>query len=324
MQPLALSRPPWRLPREGWAWVAMALGVGLLWPSSASLYYGLMSGGWHMTDATVTYSTLRWERRWHDVDIRYTYVVDGHEYTGDRWCYSFFINRQRVRAVQMSATQAAYPVGTRTRVAVDPHDPARSVLEPGPHYDDLLWIGGGFMFALTGLLSGRKDDASPAAVARKAAAASAIRSGSHRYRSAVVLASIGLLILSLGLYRIYDAVVSASWPTVEGHVLYSKTGGSNSGGNYQTEIRYEYFMAGRRFSGAASLLGRHDETVALSKAHPVGQVVVVHYDPRNPELSAIVTGINWHHTVLPIVALVFFLFAALAKGLADAERRRVD
>ena len=41
-------------------------------------------------------------------------------------------------------------------------------------------------------------------------------------------------------------------------------------------------------------------------------------------LSAIVTGINWHHSVLPIVALVFFLFAALAKGLADAERRRVD
>jgi hypothetical protein len=220
----------------------------------------------------------------------------------------------------MSATQAAYPVGTRTRVAVDPRNPARSVLEPGAHYDDLLWIGGGLMFALTGLMSGRKDDASPAAAARKAAAANAIRSGSARYRAAAVLASIGLLILSLGLYRIYDGMVSASWPTVEGHVLYSKTGSGNSAGNYQTEIRYEYFMTGRRFSGAASLFSRHDEAVALSKAHPVGQMVVVHYDPKTPELSAIVTGINWHHSVLPIIALVFFLLAALAKGVADAER----
>jgi hypothetical protein len=280
------------------------------------LYYGLVSSGWRMTDATVTYSTLRSERRWRDVDIRYTYVIDGHQYKGDRWRYSFFINRQRVRAIAMSATQAAYPVGTRTRVAVDPRKPARSVLEPGAHYDDLLWIGGGLMFALTGLLSARKDDASPAAAARKAAAANAIRSGSHRYRAAAVLASIGLLILSLGLYRIYDGMVSASWPTVEGHVLYSKTGS----GNYQTEIRYEYFMTGRRFSGAASLFSRHDEAVALSKAHPVGQVVVVHYDPKTPELSAIVTGINWHHSVLPIIALVFFLLAALAKGVADTER----
>jgi hypothetical protein len=320
LQLLAVRRTPWGLPREGWAWVAIALGVGLLWPSSSSLYYGLVSSGWRMTDATVTYSTLRSERRWRDVDIRYTYVIDGHQYKGDRWRYSFFINRQRVRAIAMSATQAAYPVGTRTRVAVDPRNPARSVLEPGAHYDDLLWIGGGLMFALTGLLSGRKDDASPAAAARKATAANAIRSGSARYRAAAVLASIGVLILSLGLYRIYDGMVSASWPTVEGHVLYSKTGSGNSAGNYQTEIRYEYFMAGRRFSGAASLFSRHDEAVALSKAHPVGQMVMVHYDPKNPELSAIVTGINWHHSVLPIIALVFFLLAALAKGVADAER----
>jgi len=322
LAPLAVSRTPWRLPRERWAWVAMALGLGLLWPSSISLYYGLLSSGWRMTDATVTYSTLRSERRWEDVDIRYTYVVDGHEYRGDRWCYSFFINRQRTRPVAMIAKQAEYPVGTRTRVAVDPHNPARSVLEPGPHFDDLLWIGGGLMFLLTSLLSGREDERKPGAAAREAAAERPARPGSHRYRTALVLASIGLLIMSLGLYRIYDRLLSASWPTVEGRVLYSNTGGGNAAGNHQTVISYEYFMADRRLSGAASLFAGHDETVALAKSHPVGQAVAVHYDPKHPERSAIVTGINWHYYVLPIIALVFLLLAALARAVADAKRER--
>jgi hypothetical protein len=298
----------------------MALGLGLLWPGSSSLYYGLLSSGWRMTDATVTYSTMRDERRWRDVDIRYTYVVDGHEYRGDRWCYRFFINRQRTRTVEMLATQAEYPVGTRTRVAVDPHNPARSVLEPGPHFDDLLWIGGGLFFLLTGSLPG-KGARTPGAAGREAAAERATRPGSHRYRTALVLASIGLLIMSLGLYRIYGRLLSASWPTVEGRVLYSNTSAGNAAGNHQTVISYEYFLAGRRLSGAASLLAGHDETIALAKSHPVGQAVAVHYDPKHPERSAIVTGINWHYYVLPFIAAVFFLLAALAKGVADARTK---
>ena len=313
-----VNRPSSRLPREGWAWVAMALGLGLLLPSSTSLYYGLVSGGWRMTDATVTFSTLRSERRWQDVDIRYTYAVEGHQYLGERWCYSFFINRQRTRTVAMLAKQAEYPVGTRTRVAVDPHDPARSVLEPGPHFDDLLWIGAGLMFLLTGALSGRKKE--PTTL--EAAAARATRRQPHRYRTALVLTLIGLLIMSVGLYRIYDRLLSASWPTVEGHVLYSHTSGGNGSGNNLTVISYEYLMAGRRLSGTASLYAGHDETVSLAKWHPAGQVIAVHYDPKHPERSAILTGINWHYYVLPILALLFLLLAVLAKAVA--VRRSAD
>lgn len=321
MQPPEVNRPFLRLPRERWAWVAMALGLGLLWPSSTSLYYGIISSGWRMTDATVTFSTLRSERRWQDVDIRYTYTVEGHEYRGDRWCYSFFINRQRTRTVAMLAKQAEYPVGTRTRVAVDPHDPARSVLEPGPHFDDLLWIGAGLMFLLTGWSSGRKDERMAGAAGREAAAARP-RPEPHPHRTALVLGVIGLLVMSLGLYRIYDRLLDASWPTVEGRVLYSHTSGGNTSGNHLTVISYEYLLAGHRLSGTASLYAFHDETVALAKSHPVGQAVAVHYDPKHPERSAIVTGINWHYYVLPTIALVFFLFAALAKAVADAKRDR--
>jgi len=307
------------MPRERWAWVSMALGFGLLWFSTQSLYYGITSSGWPKADATITYSTAYESRRFPRVDIRYRYAVDGNEYTGDEFRYSFYMNRQRMRAIEIAAAQAAYPVGTRTRVAVDPHDPSRSVLEPGPHFDDLLWIGAGLMFALTGLLSGRTGRARPPTSDTTATAAA--RSGKHRYQVALALACIGFFLMSLGLYRIYAVIAASSWPTVEGRVLYSKTGSAGSAGNHLTEIRYEYFLRGQRYGGATSLLGRHDQSFALSKSHPVGQAVEVHYDPANPQRSVIETGITWHHFMLPLYGVVVLLLAALAKGVANALSR---
>lgn len=304
------------MPRERWAWVAMALGFGLLWFSSQSLYYGIVSSGWPKADATITYSTAHESRRFPRVDIRYSYTVDGNGYTGDGFRYSFYMNRQRMRAIEIAAAQAAYPVGTHTRVAVDPRNPLRSVLEPGPHFDDLLWIGAGLMFALTGLLSGRTERAPPSTC--DPAAEAAARSGKHRYQIAMALACISFLLMSLGLYRIYAGIAASSWPTVEGRVLYSRTGSADSAGNRLTEVRYEYFLAGQRYGGAASRLGRPEHSFALSKSHPVGQAVEVHYDPANPQRSVIETGITWHHFMLPLYAVVVLLFAALAKGVADA------
>jgi hypothetical protein len=108
----AVNPSSWGMPRERWAWVAMALGFDLLWFSSQSLYYGVVSSGWPNADATITYSTAHQSRRFPRVDIRYSYAVDGNEYTGDGFRYSFYMNRQRMRAIEIAAAQAAYPVGT--------------------------------------------------------------------------------------------------------------------------------------------------------------------------------------------------------------------
>ena len=172
------------------------------------------------------------------------------------------------------------------------------------------------MFAVSGLLPRVTKRGSPSP---SATAAAETRPGRPRSRLAVALACISFLLMSLGLYRIYAGVAASSWPTVEGRVLFSKTGGGNSSGDYRTEICYEYFLAGQRYSGAASLVGRHDESFAVLKSHSGAQAVEVHYDPANPQRSVIETGITWHHFMLPLYAVIVLLFAALAQGVADAR-----
>jgi hypothetical protein len=272
-----------------------------------------------MADATITYSQAHETPRTREVDIRYAYVVGGREYQGDRWRFSFFMNRRQMRSIEVTATQAAYPVGTHLRVAVDPSDPHLSVLEPGPRYDDLLWSVGGLVIGVTGLSSGRKERRSGGADSAQTPLGSDAGLASPRSRTARGLAAIGAVVLATALCWIYQRVISESWPTVEGRVLYSSTGGADSVGNHQTEIRYEYFIAGQRQLGAASLLARHGEAVALSQSHHVGQSVKVHYDPNDPARSEIDPKLSWRDAILPLIALVIFAFAGLAQRVASRK-----
>ena len=112
------------------------------------------------------------------------------------------------------------------------------------------------------------------------------------------------------------------WPITPGHVLFSKiTVGTSSGGNHQTEVRYEYVLDGQRYVGSASLVAGLDEARALMRTYPAGNDVPVHYDPSRPERSLLVTQLNWHHAVLPAFALVFFLLAGMARAVGRARGR---
>jgi hypothetical protein len=122
------SRPSGTWPRERWAWVSMALGAGILWFSCQWLYFGLVSRWWTTTTGTGTYSSAHESRRYRSVDIRYKYAVDGLEYEGDRFRYGYTTALGRLTSIEVSAAQAAYPVGSHPRVYVDPRHPARSVL----------------------------------------------------------------------------------------------------------------------------------------------------------------------------------------------------
>lgn len=295
----------------------MALGIALLCYCLPTLYFGVVSPGWHTTEGNVTYSTSHESRRRSDVDVRYTYSVDGRVYSGDRWSYR--VSLSSMRSQDVSATQAAYPVGSHPQVSVDPHDSARSVLEPGPHWDDLIWVGAGLMFLVGSGLPGRPQ--------RNSATLSGTDDASSSAQMRLVLtfpratAGAGILLLGFGVYRIYDVMLGASWPTVEGRVLYSSMSDPLSVGNRQTEIRYEYFLAGQRHSGSASLRAGNDEARALKEAHPVGQTVTVHYDPSHPEHSTIQTTLNWHYSVLPAFACLMFLLARLASAVTAAGAR---
>lgn len=308
----------WRLPRARWEWIALALGIALLCYTLPILYFGIVSRGWGTTEGTVTYSQSRETRRRSDVDIRYTYAVRGHQYSGERWRYDLAINS--TRSIEVSATQAAYPVGSHPPVWVDPDNPARSVLEPGPDWAALIWIGAAFMFVAGSGMPGRAERTSM--TASSAVDAASPQPARPRHGFAQVMAGIGIVILGVGLLRIYGVMQGAAWPTVEGRVLYSNTAGTGSDSVRQAEIRYEYYFAGRRHTGSASWRAGRDETRALAASHRVGQAVTVHYDPSNPSRSAIVTDLNWHYAVLPAIAVIFLLLAALAKAATRSSSGR--
>lgn len=335
-------RPCGTWPRERWAWVSMGLGAGILWFSGQWLYFGLVSRWWTTTTGTVTYSSAHESRRYRSVDIRYRYAVDGREYEGDRFRYGYTTAMGRLSSIEVSAAQAAYPVGSHPRVYVDPRQPSRSVLEARAPVEDLLWVGGGLMFLLTPFVRTRRSSplgpasasasdstkapgatgiAEPTTASTDAASPSAA-AGSPRHRAAKALAWLGILTLALGAYRIERVIRAKSWPITPGHVLFSKiTVGTSSGGNHQTEVRYEYVLDGQRYVGSASLVAGLDEARALMRTYPAGNDVPVHYDPSRPERSLLVTQLNWHHAVLPAFALVFFLLAGMARAVGRARGR---
>jgi len=67
------------------------------------------------------------------VDIAYTYMVGGVEYTGHRYRYD-----ERHGAFDYAATARGFPAGARRRVYYNPANPADSVLNPGLDGCDLL------------------------------------------------------------------------------------------------------------------------------------------------------------------------------------------
>ena len=309
-------------PRLSFAGAAAILGGALFVGGTVPLFFGYASAGWPVADATIVYSTARTGgRRPDSVDIRYVYRVNDREYKGDRWRYSFFMNRSRT--LETSATQASYPVGTQTRVAVDPRNPARSVLEPGYQGVDLLWVCSGVLIAGVGQL-GRRRARVPTPVGAPSGPSpvtSASRPGRH-YALPIALLVLATLALGLGLERIRGALASDDWPVVDGRVLYSAFGAANSTGSHPIEIRYEYFLGGIRHVGAYSGVAGREEALSVVRTRKQGDTVPVHYDPAHLGRSAIITGINWRYFVLPVIAVVLLLLAALAKAVADTDRKR--
>jgi hypothetical protein len=105
-------------------WLTLSLG--------SCLYLCLTSLHWPTVPVQVTLSGVNTGSsnlgNWWSPDVRYEYQLDGHVYRSSnvRYLMPVFYHREEATAVQ-----AAYPLGTQTKAAYDPHNPERSVLEPG-------------------------------------------------------------------------------------------------------------------------------------------------------------------------------------------------
>jgi len=115
----------------GALFAALAM-FGVLWAMSEAVS-AHASEHWPRTLGSIVTSTVSVEHdgygRMYAADIRYQYVVDGHEYTCDRVRFGGFWSFARRRPADTLTKR--FPVGAPVTVAYDPAKPSRGVLEPG-------------------------------------------------------------------------------------------------------------------------------------------------------------------------------------------------
>jgi hypothetical protein len=127
---------------------------------------------------------------------------------------------------------------------------------------------------------------------------------------------VGALLLYFGTKGILLAVQSASWPHTSATVISSSvkrfSGSAGSRTQHQAEIRYEFPVENKRYSGfhyyASPDAG---EPMRLVEQHPEGTMITVYYMPDNPAESLLEPGLRVKAFVMPAGGLLFFIAGLL-------------
>jgi hypothetical protein len=121
---------------------------------------------------------------------------------------------------------------------------------------------------------------------------------------------------------------SQEWPSIQGKVTSSKVRSDNnrrsSRRNYYPEIRYEYTIEDKVYRGKRYQFGislyyyGQDLTQAILHEYNVGKKVKVYYNPDNPKLATLQTGISgwvlipgFFICTIGIVAFLFWILKVL-------------
>lgn len=120
------------------------------------------------------------------------------------------------------------------------------------------------------------------------------------------------------------ALESNSWPSVTGEVLesYVASGRGSEGGTvYHAHVLYEYEVSGTTYQSVTVKLGDTSKSSVYSTyqkvvdAHPVGSSVTVFYDPDDPNLACLETGLNF------IVVILFGIGVLLIRSFVRMKKR---
>ncbi|MCP3872656.1 MAG: DUF3592 domain-containing protein [Desulfobacteraceae bacterium] len=138
-----------------------------------------------------------------------------------------------------------------------------------------------------------------------------------------------LLVFYLGLNDMKLIWECSDWPTVSGIIISSdirqstewerkgiKTGRDRT--LYLPNILYNYEVQGKKyrsysvfFEGAVDYLGRANAREIVSR-YPPGKNVSVHYNPENPQIAVLETGIKYTHLLFPATGILFILLGLWA------------
>jgi hypothetical protein len=305
-----------RFPASKNQWAALLLGIGITAGCVIPLVQGVNSLAWTKTDAVITYIGEKPGSRIIGIDVKYRYAAAGRTFTGDRYRFQFFLTANRMRSRDVQLAIGRYPIGERVQVAVDPVDPSESVLLPGPDLESLIPLGLGLFLMLAGAGEVRKQE--------KVQPELYLGPPRPRYRTAKILAAIGLVLLLIGARYLYQGLASQNWPTAEGRILYSH---ARTGRSYETLLWYEYYVGNQRYLAGNYRAGGNstpfrDVAVAAAKRYPEGRAVKVHYNPSSPGEALLEPGVWYGNFVLPGIALIVLVAAWLAKKYAEAVATR--
>jgi hypothetical protein len=316
-----MLRVPIRLgiPRSKNQWILALLGAAVTVGCAVPLAQGVLSLSWPRVDGVITHSREMKGDRAIGVDIGYRYATRGQTYTGGRFRFQFVLTARRMWSRDVRSLLGRYRAGEPVKIAVNPRNPADSVLEPGPDFESVIPFVLGLFLLLLGLGDVRKDEPVHSSSAWPVPAR-------PRYRLAKIFAVTGVALSFLGAYYVYHGISSTQWPSVEGRIVYSHARG---GQHPETLLWYEYYVQNRRYLASnyrnggnftPSLAGAE----AAAKRYPVGAVVPVFYNPGDPQDALLEPGLWWGNFVALAFALLLAGAAWVAKRYADivASRNR--
>ena len=167
-----------------------------------------------------------------------------------------------------------------------------------------------------------------------------IQSLKSLFRFGLGLGALGGLLSVFGVYFLFIANQSLSWPSVEGSIVQTEvrrdTRSKGSPGatlntyvEYYVAINYTYDVEGNSYVASRYSLGQGDRVSRIYKERsdaeaeaasrfPEGTTVTVYYDPKQPTEAVLATGWNWG-TFAPLLMGIFlggsgWLFYAVGRS----------
>lgn len=133
----------------------------------------------------------------------------------------------------------------------------------------------------------------------------------------------GVLLLLSGLWQIWQAHQTASWPAVKGRVLASvveldngRAGAKPDGGaTYAGAVQYQYKVNGKLYRNDVVRIGQistwsQNRALETARRHPRGPAQVF-YAPADPTISVLELGLPGDIFLVPGVGLAFTLVGLL-------------
>jgi hypothetical protein len=285
------------------------------------------AAAWPSTRGRIVKSTLRAQHHRHQADVTQVSNVADVEYEfilGNRVFRGTRISIGEIAGARLEETLNHYSLGASVPVYYDPKNPENALLERDPP----MPVGWLYAIAAGIFLTGF-------AVLAFFWNISTILDGLSGYfpekafLPGVAFFTLGGLMLMAMLWAARRQVAEASgWPATGGRIVKSsvehyrkRVGGAQSGTLttfYEPVVEYSYRVADRDYhSTQVSFGGKSASSQAVAEAaaarFPTGNLVLVHYDPKNPSNAVLELKVALAVPLLA-VAIVFFGLAIFFSG----------